>query len=38
MRARVILFYNFGDTAEALEVGLHQNGVTLMGRGRRVET
>ena len=38
MRAGVILFYNFGDTADALEVGLSQNGDTLKGRGRRVET
>ena len=38
MKAGVILFHNFGDTADALEVGLSQNGDTLKGRGRRVET
>ena len=38
MRAGVILFYNFGDTADALEVGLSQNGDCLKGRGRKVET
>ena len=38
MKAGVILFHNFGDTADALEVGLSQNGDTLKGRGRRVKT
>ena len=31
MKAGVILFHNYGDNADALEVGLSQNGDTLKG-------